>query len=61
MGIEIVGIVCLGLALALLWFARPVNGAKRAFLKGPAEIPFALLVVFLLAGGVGGMILGVTG
>jgi hypothetical protein len=61
MAIEIIGIICLGLALALLWLARPVNGTKRAFLKGSAEIPYTLLVVFLFAGGIGGMILGVTG
>jgi hypothetical protein len=58
MAIEVIGIVCLGLGIALIWFAWPVNGAKAAFLKGSAEIPYALLVVFLLASGVGGMILG---
>ena len=61
MAIEFIGIICLGLAIALLWLARPLNGAKASFLKGAAEIPYALLIVFLLAGGVGGMILGVTG
>jgi hypothetical protein len=61
MAIEFLGIICLGLALALLWIARPLNGAKARFLNGAGEIPYALLVVFLLAGGVGGMILGFTG
>ena len=60
MAIEVIGIICLGLAIALLWLRRPLNGAKASFLDSP-EIPYALLVVFLLAGGVGGMILGITG
>jgi hypothetical protein len=60
MAIEIVGIILLSLGIALLVLARPVDGHKAAFLKGSAEIPYALLVVFLLAGGVGGMILGFT-
>jgi len=60
--IEFVSLICLAGAVGLLWLAWPSGGKKAAFLKKERnEVLYALVTVFLLAGGVGGIILGFTG
>ncbi len=57
---ELAGLLCLVIALALLWIARPVDGKPAAIVRGRREVPYALVVVALLALGAAGVIYGFT-
>lgn len=60
---EVLGVATLALGVALFWIARPKDGNLAPFLRKSysTEVGYALLLTFLLAGGVGGIIYGVTG
>lgn len=61
-GIELLSVAFLAIAIAMLWFAKPKNGQKAAFLRRePIEILYTLAILFLTTGGLGGMLLGAIG
>lgn len=59
---EVVGVVLVVMALVMLRVAKPVDGHPAAFLakSEKLEIGYALIVLFLMAGGLASMILGFT-
>jgi hypothetical protein len=60
---EVLGVITLAIGAGLFWIARPKDGNLAPFLRKSytVEVGYTLLLTFLLAGGVGGIILGVTG
>lgn len=60
--IELVSVALLAISIAMLWFAWPKGGQKASFLRRePVEVIYTLGALFLLTGGLGGMLLGVIG
>lgn len=60
--IELAGMIALGLAIGMLWFAWPKNGQRAGFIRRElVEVVYTLGVLFLLTGGLGSMLLGVVG
>ena len=59
---ELVGLAMFTASMAMLWIARPVEGGPALFLRAKEryEIGFALMILFLLAGGFGCLLLGFT-
>jgi uncharacterized membrane protein SpoIIM required for sporulation len=60
--IELASAILLAISIGMLWFAWPKSGQKASFLKRESvEVIYTLGVLFLLTGGLGGMLLGVVG
>lgn len=59
---EVVGAAMVALGLAMIWFARPVEGGPAKFLRAKEryEVGYVLITVFILTGGLGAMLLGFT-
>ena len=57
--IALAGLICVALSAAMLWFAWPKNAQRAAFLTNEVlEVGYTLVMVFLLTGGLGGMLIG---
>lgn len=59
---EIGGAALVLIAVAMMWIARPVDGKPALFLRRreSIEVGYALLILFTLASGMGGILLGLT-
>jgi hypothetical protein len=60
--IEFVSAILLAISVGMLWFAWPKGGQRAGFLRREwVEVLYTLGIVFLLTGGLGGMLLGAIG
>lgn len=60
--IELASMILLAISVGMLWLAWPKSGQKAGFLRRESvEVIYTLGVLFLLTGGLGGMLLGAIG
>jgi hypothetical protein len=59
---EVIGAALVALGVAMIWFARPVEGRPAQFLRAKEryEVGYVLITVFIMTGGLAAMLLGFT-